>query len=253
MRDGLGRRLAAVCIFRPVVQLVVIIVRVFGRILLRVVKRLVRVKGIDQQEPVVVRVVLLHPVGRAAQRPGRGIVPLAVKAGAVAHILRRILPIVRPRGQRAQIGRPDVGLLPAEEFPRIEDRMVVLPAQMEVMVVVGDHMAEIPVPAQHIGQRAVKRLDWCPVALKEVDTSGQQIMPRRHARRRADKMVVEHAAARGETVHIRGAHPVVPIGRQEVPVEAVHQNDDRFHCPSPRSSIRARALAVCHVFCAAGW
>ena len=79
-----------------------------------------RVKGVDQQEPVIVAMMRFNPIGRMAQRFRRREIRFALEPLPVAGILGGKLPIMLPFNRRAEIGSPRVGFLPADKVPGIE-------------------------------------------------------------------------------------------------------------------------------------
>jgi len=106
-----------------------------------------------------------------------------VESGPVAFVLARIVAIMFPDLEGAEIRNQGVMFLAPDEVPRAEYIGVVFAAEVEIMVMVGHQVRKDAIPFEDIRQGDIKRLDRGPVALEEIKPAGQKIMPGRHAGR----------------------------------------------------------------------
>ena len=78
-------------------------------------------------------------------------------------------------------------------------------------------------------KRVVERLNGPPTAVQEVQPTGVHVSSGRHAWHTADPSVVEGDGPFAESLEIGGMRPIAPVVRQEVPIQSVEHDDDRFH------------------------
>ena len=226
--DGF-RRFVHFIVTRPVEEGAVVIVPVHGPVLLGAVEGFVGVEDLDLQEPVVGRPVRLQPLDGRLGGLRSGEIFLALLQLAVAEILLGQLAQVVGQGHAVHVRRPPVVLLAAEEVPRIEGRVVVLSAKLEIVVVVGQQVGEDVVLSQLARQGVVVGLDGTPAPVDEVVPAGHELPARRHAGERSHPVVVEDDAPFGQAVEGRRMDPVVAVGGQKVPSNGIQYDEDAFH------------------------
>ena len=229
--DGLGR-FAHFIVAGPVEEGSVVIVLVHGPVLIGAIERLVGIEDLDLEEPVVGRPVRLQPLDGRLGGFRSGEILLAPLQPAVAEILLRKLSDVIRQGHAVHVGRPPVVLLAAEEVPRIERRVVVLPAQLEVVVVVGQQVGEDIVLPQLARQGVVVGFDGAPAPVDEVVPPGHEFPPRGHAGERSHPVVVEHDAPLRQAVEGRRVDPAVAVGGQVVPAHGIQHDEYALHADS---------------------
>ena len=120
-------------------------------------------------------------------------------------------------------------LLAAVEIPSAEGRVVVLAAEFEIMLVVGDQMGEDIFFLELARQHVVERFDRTPAAKKEIVPSGHELTPRGHARERTGPMVVEDHAVVGEALKRGRFDPVVAVSGEKVAAHGVEDDEEGFH------------------------
>ena len=105
--------------------------------------------------------------------------------------------------------------------------MVVLAAGLkEVRVIGGQHGHNSRLP-HVVGDRLLPDLDGPPWAPEEVEGATQDVVPRRHARKRARIVAVETQGTRREAVDVGRIELAAPVGTEQVAVQAVEEDDDR--------------------------
>ena len=210
----------------------------------RTVERLVRIECLQVQVPVFGVVVAVDEVQGALEALRRRVVLVAFhrRVGLVAPVAPAARPLQPARTVR--LGRllhqraPSVALLAAQELPGAVDGVVALTAGVEVVVVVGDHVAvHAALLAQHGRQAFVPRLHRAPRRLQEVDPPGEHLAARRHARQGAGEVVVEHRAALRQPVDVGRDGELVAVAAQVVAVQGVHDDEDGSHGCGPRVAV----------------
>ncbi len=121
---------------------------------------------------------------------------------------------------------PRVALVAAHVVPRGELAVVVLPAGLEQVGMVGHEHRRHPGPPQVVGDRLLPQLDRAPRPPQEVERTGEQVVARRHARQRAGDVAVEAHRPGGQAVEVRRVELGRPVRPDQVAVEAVEQDDD---------------------------
>ncbi len=194
---------------------------------------LVRVEGLDLQEPAVLGVVGAQELQAGVEGAGLRVVGLVGEVGAVDPVLP---PALHPQGLEAvgdlgvgDLALPGVPLLAAEELEGAEAAVVGGPAVLPVVLVVGGQMGVDAVVLQQFGHRVVERLQRAPAAVQEVVAAGVQLPAGRHAGHAPGVAVVEGDRALGEPGEVRRVDPVSAVGRQEPPVQRVEHDHDGLH------------------------
>ena len=221
------------------------------------VERFVGVELVDhEEEPVVVRRRAADPLGGRSHGARTGEVLLATEPGPGV-----VVPVVvrgsfhrqggRARPGRVRCGPPRVVLVAALVAPGREVGVVVLPAGLEQVGMVGDEHGGDPVAPQGPGDGVLPDLDRPPRAPGEVEGADEDVVPGRHARERSG--VVPGEAQRGcrEGVDGGGGELVPAVGPEHPPVEAVEQDDDQVvgsptgPAPSAGSASRPHVVHGC--------
>jgi len=205
------------------------IVPVHLQVLPGAVKGLMRIKGLHHQEPVVTLAIAPHPIDGRLEGTRAGEIFLPLKGGAVASVFLAPAPQVGRLLGRLDDGDPFVVLLPAKELPGIKGAVIVLPAHLEIVIVIRHQVGKDAVLGKGLGKAAIKGLDASPAALEEVQPAGEDIAPGGHAGGRADDVPIKAHAALGKALEMRRDHPVVAINRQKMPVQAIHQHQYSLH------------------------
>ena len=163
---------------------------------------------------------------------GAGLRELAV----LAHVLAvdQVGPLhpsvdVRRLRRLGHLADEGIALLATEKLPRGIAAVIGRPAILPVVVVVGGQVGVHAGPAEHLRDRVVERLQRPPRRVQEVGPPGVEVAPRRHARHGADVGALEGRRPPRQPREVGGVGPVAAVGRQQVPVERVEHDHDRFH------------------------
>ena len=158
---------------------------------------LVRVEGLDLQEPVVVVAVAAQKVFGHGEGLRLRLQTLSCMKAAVDPVLtphRAVYPRVGHRFRYVGFGdlaHPGVALLAARELPAVVALVVGRAAVLEVMVVVGDEVRVNAAVLQQFRHRVVEGFQRPPAAVQEVVAPGVQFTARRHAGHAAHVAAVE--------------------------------------------------------------
>ena len=210
----------------------VVVVAIEIQIFLRRIERLMRIEHLDLQEVIVLILVVFDPVTGSSEGALRGVVLFFLEQGTVGFVLIEDDAVVLqiPVTDRRDPRNPGIVFLATHVVPGIEFLQIVFAAGFGVVAMVGDDVAEHPLVAQRPGDGLVKRLDRPPAPFEEIQPTGQEIPPRRHAGGRADEMIVENERFLCKLADVRrNRGRLFVIGFEIVSVQAVHQDQDRFH------------------------
>ena len=214
---------------------------VHGRVRLGGVERLVGVELVDQQEePVVVADRLVQPAGGRGHGAGTGEVGL-VPEPTSRPLVGEVDLVERRRADPAGIrsGLPRVGLVAPLVVPSQEVGVVVLPARLEQVGVVGDQHGRHAGGPQLGGDRLLPQLDRPPRLPEEVERAAQQVVASRDARQRARVVAVEADGPCREAVQVGRVELGAAVGADEVAVQAVEEDDDDVaRCGRRRHDLR---------------
>src|SRR6185437_34607 len=163
----------------------------------RRLERLVRIEGLDLQDPVTgvaVAVEELEAAGEALD--GRKILLLADELtvdDVVAHVaalllaeLARMIEFAQALPMRLHHRLPLVAFLAADEFVAVIARVIGGAAILPVVEMVGDEMAVDAGLAEQLRKGIVERLQRSPAAVQEGEPAGLHVASRRHAGQAAD-------------------------------------------------------------------
>ena len=137
-----------------------------------------------------------------------------------------------PDSRTARAGRtpPGAGASPASWLRSMKSRARAKQRGVEVVVMVGDHVAvHAALVAQDGGQALVPRLHRAPRRLQEVDPSGEHLTARRHTGQGPGEVVVEHGAALRQPVDVGRDGELAAVAAQVVAVQRIHHNEDGSH------------------------
>ena len=108
-----------------------------------------------------------------------------------------------PTARRIGARLPRIAFVAAQIFPRAKLGVVVLATVFEEVRMIGDEHRRHAGATQRLRDRFFPQLDRTPRLPRKVERAAQHVVPRRHARQRADEVVVElHRAAR-EAIEVR--------------------------------------------------
>ena len=221
----------------------------------RCVERLMRVKGLDLEEPVVLLPVLLQKVH--ALRKGSGLREIRIRGagGAVDHVLpvhlvEHLLEAFGcALGQRMAVGAlrigrgtglPRVALLPAVALPRAVPGAVGRAAVLHIVVVVGHDPGIDAVLLEQFGHRVVKWLNGAPAAVQEVGAAGVQLPAGRHTGHTAHIAVVKDGRVRGQPLEVGQVELFAAVAGQIVQPQGIVHYHNCFHA---KTSFTTKALS----------
>jgi hypothetical protein len=218
---------------------------------IRRVERLVRIELVDEQEEAVVETrARPQPFGRGPHRarPGEVVFRAKPSAGLVV-----TAPVISRNGRERGCSRPRrigartprIAFVAAHVIPRGEISVIVLSTHLEEVGMVGDEHRRDFGPPQLDGDRILPHLDRAPRTPQEVERADEEIVTRRHAGQRPGPVAVEAQGACPEPVDVGRVYRLeigplphtgcsttrallvrVEITVEEVPVQAVEQDDD---------------------------
>ena len=244
------------CIRRPVILTVSgKLMRIQCFVIRQGKKRLMRIKGLDLQEPVVLRMVLTDELYPVLEGHCLGSARFCVHICAVALILCIPFPVSLVPDKRLlcfkkcifvkrypQIRLPGISLLPAGNFPGRISRMVGASAVFPVMLMIADQMGINPVLFQYFRHGVVKRLQGPPAAVQEIITPRMQFSPCRHTRHAPRITVLELNASLRKPAEIRRQRPAASIWLKVFSVQGIIHDHDRLHNRAPPSLLSASKL-----------
>ena len=230
----LVRRLLHFAIGRPVKMQPLIVMGIECPVVLLGKERLVRVKGLNLQEPIVGLGIAADEVNPRAKGARLGLLLLPAHEGPVHPILPPAVMIAAWGHRLRDVGRshlpdPGITLLTAMEIPGAVTGVIGRAAVLEVVIVVRAEMGIDAMLAQQFRHGIVERLQRPPTAVQKAVASRVQIAPRRHTRHAAHIRVVKGHAALGQPRKVGRMRPVTAIGRQHPPVERVEHDHDGAH------------------------
>ena len=224
-------------------------------VLARGIKRLVGVKGLDLDEPVVLLPVLLQEIHALCEGLGLREVVVRSAGGAVDHILpvhlveHLLEALGGVLGQRVAVGAlgigcgtglPRVTLLPAVALPSAVPGAVGRAAVLHIVVVVGHDPGVDAVLLEQFGHRVVKRLDGAPAAVQEVGAAGVQLAAGRHTGHTAHIAVVEDRRVRGQTLEVWQVELLTAVAGQIIQPQGIVHHHNCFHA---KTSFMTKALS----------
>ncbi len=251
---ALGRQLVDPAIARPVADGAVPAGLERPLEALRRREGLVRVEGLELQEPAVGGTVPLQKVERRVEAADRRkilflfdelaidevVAEIAARLGAE---LARVVHLAEPLPRRLDHGLPRVLLLTADELVGVEAAVVGGAAIVPVMAMVGDKMAVDAGRPQQLREGIVKRLERPPTPVKKVEPAGLHVAPSRHAGQAACIVPLEDRRPPCQPVEIGRRDPAAVIGSEHMPVERVEENKNALHPSSPNHRARGRRLS----------
>ena len=230
-------RLPDLVVGRPVEHRALVAVRVQILVLLQAIKRLVGVKRLQLQKPVVLAVVVVDEFQTVLKGHGDRQVLLLLHVAAVHPVLpapkSRFPVYVLRDGEVGQIGLPTVSLLASGPFVGIVLSVVIRSAFLPVMPVVADQMGVNPVVLKQLRHGVVVGLHGAPAAVQEVVPARVDFPPRRHAGHTAHVAVVKGHRPLRQTFKVGRLGPVAAVAGQHVPVQRIEHYHNCFHCLSP--------------------
>ena len=217
------------------------------------VEGLVRVELVDEeQEGRVVRRTFAQPARRRLHRLG----PRVVRLGAeerprqVVGTIPRLRPTQaippeppaapgrkrrRPDEARVGVGPPGIALVPAHVVPGAEVGVVVLAAHLEEVRMVRHQHGRHTGPTEMARDGLLPDLYGPPRSPEEVERAAQDVVARRHAGQRARDVRREaDGALAGKPVEVGRVELRAAVAAEQVPVEAVQQEDDGIARPTAR-------------------
>ena len=203
-------------------------------------ERLVRIEGLDLEQPVVRLAVAVEEVKAVGKALDRRKVFFLLDEFAVDDVLRAVLPplgrelprmilLTQPFPGRLHHRLPGVAFLAADELEGVVAVVIGGAAILPVMRMVGDQMAVDAGVVEQLRHRVVERLQRAPASVQKRQTSGQHVAARRHARQAADIMAVKRKAARGEPIEVRRRDAFPAIGAEQMTIQRIEQDEDSFH------------------------
>lgn len=135
---------------------------------------------------------------------------------------------------------PGIVLLPAHELPGVVAVVIGGAAILEIMEMVADQMAVDTGLLQNFRQGIIERLQRPPRAMHEIEPTGMDVPPCRHAGQRADIVIVEADGATCETIEIRRRDLCSAVTAQGETIERIEKHEHGAHGrPSPDGSFLA--------------
>ncbi len=210
-------------VVRPVEPGAVVVIGVQRLVALLGEKRLMGVKGLQMEQPVVRVAVDLQEILGQLKHLGQGLLLLAGEIGAVDGVLAAGLSQVGRDDRVLHPGLPGVPLLAAHALPGVIAGMVSSAAVLPVVLVVGYEVGVDAVLLQDLGHGIVVGLNGSPAPVEEIVPSGMQLPAGRHTGEGAGVAAVKTDRVPGKTLKIGRDGPVAAVGGETVAVQRVEQ------------------------------
>ena len=225
----------------PIEVLPVVVLRVQIQILLGHIEGLMRIEGLQLEEPVVRVVVLFQEFAAPVEALGLGEVgflpdvapvdPVIAPAGGHAAALLLLGHLHHLRHCRIlQAGLPVVTFLAPDDLPGAVAVVVVAAPVLPIVQVVGDQVGIDPLLLQQLRHGVVKGLQGTPLPVEEVVAPGVELPAGRHTGHGAHIAVVKLDAVLCQTLKIGGNGCCGRIVAGKIPaVQGVIEYDDCLH------------------------